>query len=77
LIQTLPIHEGCTDPGFLQCEAARRSVGRQYILITPNAIEGRTQLGKDVTIIRYAEDLSHIAVSLLPFAAIGTDSRAG
>lgn len=33
--------------------AARRSVSRQYILITPNAIEGRASLDKDVKIIRY------------------------
>ncbi|KAJ4412020.1 Structural maintenance of chromosomes protein 6 [Gnomoniopsis sp. IMI 355080] len=32
--------------------AARNSVGRQYILITPNAIEGRAKLDKDVTITR-------------------------
>ncbi|PSR85483.1 RecF/RecN/SMC N terminal domain-containing protein [Coniella lustricola] len=32
--------------------AARNSVGRQYILITPNAIEGRANLDKDVQIIR-------------------------
>ncbi|KAF4985391.1 hypothetical protein FDECE_16589 [Fusarium decemcellulare] len=35
-------------------DAARRSVSRQYILITPNAIEGRARLDKDVKIIRYA-----------------------
>ncbi|KAM0322401.1 hypothetical protein ACHAQA_009468 [Verticillium albo-atrum] len=33
-------------------DAARRSVSRQYIMITPNAIEGRASLGKDVNIIR-------------------------
>lgn len=33
-------------------DVARRSVSRQYILITPNAIEGRAELGKDVKIIR-------------------------
>ena len=33
--------------------AARRSVGRQYIFITPNAIDGRNSLDKDVKIIRY------------------------
>ncbi|KAK3305509.1 P-loop containing nucleoside triphosphate hydrolase protein [Chaetomium strumarium] len=32
--------------------AARRSVNRQYIFITPNAIEGRNALDKDVKIIR-------------------------
>jgi structural maintenance of chromosomes protein 6 len=32
--------------------AARRSVGRQYILITPNAIEGSSHREKDVHIIR-------------------------
>ncbi len=36
-----------------QVDAARRSVSRQYILITPNAIEGRARLDKDVKIIRY------------------------
>jgi chromosome segregation ATPase len=35
-----------------QVDAARRSVSRQYILITPNAIEGRARLDKDVKIIR-------------------------
>lgn len=34
--------------------AARRSVGRQYIFITPNAIDGKNSLDKDVKIIRYA-----------------------
>ncbi|KAJ4387984.1 Structural maintenance of chromosomes protein 6 [Gnomoniopsis smithogilvyi] len=33
-------------------DAARNSVGRQFILITPNAIEGRAKLDKDVTITR-------------------------
>lgn len=33
-------------------EAARRSVGKQFILITPNAIEGRARIDKDVKIIR-------------------------
>ncbi|KAL8289857.1 hypothetical protein RB597_001474 [Gaeumannomyces tritici] len=33
--------------------AARRSVSRQYIMITPNAIEGRAKVDKDVNIIRY------------------------
>ncbi|KAG9250152.1 P-loop containing nucleoside triphosphate hydrolase protein [Emericellopsis atlantica] len=36
----------------LLCDAARRSVSRQYILITPNAIEGRARMDKDVNIIR-------------------------
>ncbi|KAK4099924.1 P-loop containing nucleoside triphosphate hydrolase protein [Parathielavia hyrcaniae] len=35
--------------------AARRSVNRQYIFITPNAIEGRTTLDKDVKIIRLTD----------------------
>ncbi|SPO01325.1 related to DNA repair protein rad18 [Cephalotrichum gorgonifer] len=35
--------------------AARRSVSRQYILITPNAIEGRAKLDKDVKIIRLSD----------------------
>ncbi|KAJ9134755.1 Structural maintenance of chromosomes protein 6 [Pleurostoma richardsiae] len=35
--------------------AARRSVGRQYIMITPNAIEGRAKLDKDVKIIRLTD----------------------
>ncbi|KAL2268152.1 hypothetical protein VTJ83DRAFT_2998 [Remersonia thermophila] len=35
--------------------AARRSVNRQYIFITPNAIEGRTSLGRDVKIIRLTD----------------------
>lgn len=33
--------------------AARQSHSRQFILITPNAIEGRAKLEKDVKIIRY------------------------
>ncbi|KEY64368.1 hypothetical protein S7711_06397 [Stachybotrys chartarum IBT 7711] len=36
-------------------DVARRSVSRQYILITPNAIEGRAQLGEDVKIIRLTD----------------------
>lgn len=36
-----------------QVSAARNSVSRQYILITPNAIEGRANLDKDVKITRY------------------------
>lgn len=36
-------------------DAARRSVSRQYILITPNAIEGRAKLSKDVKIIRLTD----------------------
>ncbi|KAL2262339.1 hypothetical protein VTK26DRAFT_1681 [Humicola hyalothermophila] len=35
--------------------AARRSVNRQYIFITPNAIEGRNALDKDVKIIRLTD----------------------
>ncbi|KAI0475119.1 P-loop containing nucleoside triphosphate hydrolase protein [Xylariaceae sp. FL0804] len=35
--------------------AARRSVGKQFILITPNAIEGRAQIDKDVKIIRLTD----------------------
>ncbi|KAI0424932.1 hypothetical protein F5Y09DRAFT_322938 [Xylaria sp. FL1042] len=35
--------------------AARRSVGKQFILITPNAIEGRAKLDKDVKIIRLTD----------------------
>ncbi|KAK3348070.1 LOW QUALITY PROTEIN: hypothetical protein B0H65DRAFT_508023 [Neurospora tetraspora] len=35
--------------------AARRSVNRQYIFITPNAIEGRNTLDKDVKIIRLTD----------------------
>ncbi|KAH8645619.1 P-loop containing nucleoside triphosphate hydrolase protein [Xylariales sp. PMI_506] len=33
-------------------QAARRSVGKQFILITPNAIEGKVKYDKDVHIIR-------------------------
>ncbi|KAJ4255049.1 Structural maintenance of chromosomes protein 6 [Fusarium torreyae] len=36
-------------------DAARRSVSRQYILITPNAIEGRARLAKDVQVIRLTD----------------------
>ncbi|KAI0912422.1 hypothetical protein F4823DRAFT_199561 [Ustulina deusta] len=35
--------------------AARRSVGKQFILITPNAIEGRAKLDRDVKIIRLTD----------------------
>lgn len=35
-----------------QITTARRSVGKQFILITPNAIEGRAKIDKDVKIIR-------------------------
>ncbi|KAI5919698.1 hypothetical protein F4810DRAFT_686000 [Camillea tinctor] len=35
--------------------AARRSVGKQFILITPNAIEGRANIDKDVKIIRLTD----------------------
>lgn len=45
----------------MQITAARRSVSRQYILITPNAIEGRASLSKDVKIIRYGYALSIMA----------------
>ncbi|KAI1452968.1 P-loop containing nucleoside triphosphate hydrolase protein [Annulohypoxylon moriforme] len=34
---------------------ARRSVGKQFVLITPNAIEGRAKIDKDVTIIRLTD----------------------
>ncbi len=40
------------DTGMIQITAARRSVNRQYIFITPNAIEGRNTLDKDVKLIR-------------------------
>ena len=46
------LHGNRTDSG-LQITAARQSVNRQYIFITPNAIEGRGSLGKDVKVIRY------------------------
>ncbi|KAK0386945.1 hypothetical protein NLU13_5258 [Sarocladium strictum] len=36
-------------------DAARRSVSRQYILITPNAVEGRVRNDKDVKIIRLTD----------------------
>ncbi|EQB46983.1 hypothetical protein CGLO_13927 [Colletotrichum gloeosporioides Cg-14] len=36
-------------------EAARRSVSRQYIMITPNAIEGRASLDEDVKVIRLTD----------------------
>ncbi|KAK3936904.1 hypothetical protein QBC46DRAFT_295384 [Diplogelasinospora grovesii] len=35
--------------------AARRSVNRQYIFITPNSIEGRSALEKDVKVIRLTD----------------------
>ncbi|KAK4041005.1 P-loop containing nucleoside triphosphate hydrolase protein [Parachaetomium inaequale] len=40
--------------------AARRSVNRQYIFITPNAIEGRSTLDKDVKIIRLTDPRQRI-----------------
>ncbi|KAH8193931.1 hypothetical protein TruAng_011899 [Truncatella angustata] len=36
-------------------QAARRSVSKQFILITPNAIEGNVRFDKDVTIIRLSD----------------------
>ncbi|CAG9941419.1 unnamed protein product [Clonostachys rosea f. rosea IK726] len=36
-------------------DVARRAVSRQYILITPNAIEGRASLAADVKIIRLTD----------------------
>ncbi|KAK2612139.1 Structural maintenance of chromosomes protein 6 [Conoideocrella luteorostrata] len=41
-------------------DTARRSVSRQYILITPNAIEGRARLDKDVKIIRLTDPRQRI-----------------
>ena len=52
----------------LQMTAARRSVGRQYIFITPNAIDGKNGFDKDVKIIRYA-------LSRLRHAVQNTNSR--
>lgn len=37
----------------IQISAARSSISRQYILITPNAIEGRASLDRDVKVTRY------------------------
>lgn len=48
-----------------QITAARRSVSRQYIMITPNAIEGRATLDKDVKIIRCVVLLWRTALALL------------
>ena len=47
---------GLTFFSHMQVDAARRSVSRQYILITQNAIEGRARLDKDVKIIRLVID---------------------
>lgn len=44
--------ETAGDADTEKVDAARRSVSRQYILITPNAIEGRARIDKDVKIIR-------------------------
>lgn len=41
----------------IQISAARSSISRQYILITPNAIEGRANLDRDVKVTRYARRL--------------------
>ncbi|RDA83340.1 hypothetical protein CP532_5220 [Ophiocordyceps camponoti-leonardi (nom. inval.)] len=46
---------GKAEENYRQVDAARRSVSRQYILITPNAIEGRARLDKDVKIIRLTD----------------------
>ena len=52
----------------MQVDAARRSVSRQYILITPNAIEGRARLDKDVKIIRLVIDsLEHHSLYRISF----------
>lgn len=40
-----------------QISTARRSTSRQYIFITPNAIEGRSNLGLDVRVHRYMRKL--------------------
>lgn len=47
-----------------QVDAARRSVSRQYILITPNAIEGHAGLDKDVKIIRSVFRISQTSQSM-------------
>ncbi|TLD15784.1 uncharacterized protein PgNI_00441 [Pyricularia grisea] len=41
--------------GSKKVSAARRSVSRQYIMITPNAIEGRAKVDKDVKIHRMTD----------------------
>ena len=51
----MPMREMFADDLALQITAARRSVGRQYILITPNAIEGQEKMDKDVKIIRLTD----------------------
>ncbi|PHH58750.1 hypothetical protein CDD81_4672 [Ophiocordyceps australis] len=43
-------------------DTARRSVSRQYILITPNAIEGRARLGDDVKVVRLTDPRQHTLV---------------
>jgi hypothetical protein len=54
-----------TNMSTSKVDAARRSVSRQYILITPNAIEGRARLDKDVKIIRLVlfQDLAQYRVA--------------
>lgn len=61
----------------MKITAARRSVNRQYIFITPNAIEGRNTLDKDVKIIRWVDCamwFADICLVLTPLARL-TDPR--
>lgn len=52
--------------------AARRSVGRQFIMITPNAIEGRAKVDKDVNIIRYVL-FRFVGLKCAPVTVTGAD----
>lgn len=52
--------------------AARRSINRQYIFITPNAIEGRNTLDKDVKIIRYVQGSVDVRLPLKLTLSLGS-----
>ncbi|KAI2634515.1 hypothetical protein GGS21DRAFT_518157 [Xylaria nigripes] len=45
--------------------AARRSVGKQFVLITPNAIEGRANLDRDVKIIRLTDPRQQLITAMV------------
>ncbi|KAI1820513.1 hypothetical protein F4861DRAFT_56088 [Xylaria intraflava] len=45
--------------------AARRSVGKQFVLITPNAIEGRANLDSDVKIIRLTDPRQQLLTEMV------------
>lgn len=57
-----------------QISAARRSVGRQFILITPKALGSGVEIGDDVKIHKLVKPIRIVDVSLLTFSRL-TDPR--